>query len=65
MPKNLPGHGNGQQIQIEVVAIFLIIFGAHVNILLIIKVNILVLIKWSCRVSPIVLTIECKMISIF
>ena len=38
---------DGKQIQIEVVVAFLIIFGAHMNILFIIKVTFLLLIKWS------------------
>ena len=33
--------------QIKVIAAFLIIFGAHMNILFIMKENIFVLIKWS------------------
>lgn len=36
----------GQYIQIEVLPTFLIIYGAHMNILFIIKANILVLIRW-------------------
>ena len=42
---------NGQQIQIEAEATFLIIFRAHINTLFIIKIKILVHIKWSYR-SP-------------
>ena len=34
---------------IEVVAIFFIVFEAHLNVLLLIKVKIVVLIKWSYR----------------
>ena len=40
---------DGQQILIEVVATFLINVGAHMNILLINKVTILMLLKWSHR----------------
>lgn len=39
------------QIQIEAVAAFLIIFGAHVNIVFLMKVKIVVLVKYSYR-SP-------------
>ena len=39
---------DGQQIQFEAEATFLIIFGA----LIIIKVKILVLLKWSCKLGP-------------
>ena len=42
---------DGEQIQIETIGTFLSIFGANMNILFIIKVKILVLIKWSNR-SP-------------
>ena len=36
--------------QIEAVAIFIfIIFGAHMSTLFVMKVRILVLMKWSCR----------------
>ena len=43
---------DGYQIQIEAAATFLVIFEAHMINLLIIKVKILVLIKWSYRSSP-------------
>jgi hypothetical protein len=42
---------NGKQIQIEVVATFLIMFGAHMNISFIIKVRIPVLIKLTTEPS--------------
>ena len=41
------------------------IFVAHMNILLIIKVNTLVLIKWSYKVPTIMLTLEPIMVIIF
>ena len=41
-----------EQIQIVPIAIFLISFGAHINILFIIQVKILVLIKWSYSPPP-------------
>ena len=44
---------------------FLIIYGACMNILFIIKVKILVLIKWLCRYPSIMLTIEPRMGIIF
>ena len=47
-----------EQIQIEAMATFLIVYGAHMNILLIIKVKICVLGKWSRRSQPIMLNIE-------
>ena len=37
---------------IKVVATFSMTFGDHTKILFIIKVKILVLIKWSCTVTP-------------
>ena len=49
------------QIQIVLIAIFLITFEAHTNILFILQVKILVLIKWSYSPPPqIMLTIECE-----
>ena len=47
----LPGCETCDYYKIEVVATFLIIFGAHTNILFIIKVKILVFITWSCNRS--------------
>ena len=38
-----------QQVQIETVAIFLIIFGTRMNIFLLVKVNILFLLEWYYR----------------
>ena len=55
---------DGWQIQIKTIAIILTIFGAQMNILFVIKVNNLVLIKWS-YVSPIMLTTEPRVIIIF
>ena len=43
---------DGLQIQIKVAATFLILFGAPMTILFMIKVKILVLIKWSYTVCP-------------
>ena len=43
---------DGYQIHIEAVASFLIVFGAHINIVFIIKVEISVLIQWSYRCPP-------------
>ena len=43
----------------------LINFGAHVNILFIIKVRILELIKWPPPPPPIMLTIEPRMVNKF
>ena len=40
------------QIQIVLIAIFLITFEAHTNILFILQVKILVLIKWSYSPPP-------------
>ena len=42
---------------IEAVVIFLIVFGAHMNVLLVIKVTVLVLTKWSYR-FPFMLNIK-------
>lgn len=42
---------DGERIQDEAAATFLISFGDHMNILLNIEVRILVLIKWSYRSS--------------
>ena len=45
---------------------FLIVFGAHMKILSIIKVNSLVLIQWSYRSTPpIMLTIKHEMVIMF
>jgi hypothetical protein len=52
-------------IQIKVVATILMIFGAHMNILFIIKAKSLVLIKWSHRSPPIKMTIRPRMVFIF
>ena len=38
-------------IQIEVVAVFLMFFGARMHIMLLINVNILVFVNWSYRFS--------------
>ena len=46
---------------VKAIATFLITFGAQMNILFIIKVKILVLIKWPYRSLPIMLTIESGM----
>ena len=46
-----------------VVVIFLIIYRAHVNVLSIIKVKIFLLIKRSYRTPPIMLIIECRMVT--
>ena len=43
----------------------LIIFGAHMMLLLINKVKILVLIKWIYRSSPLMLTTKFRMVSVF
>ena len=43
---------DGLHIQIKVVATSLILFGAHITILFIIKVKILVLINWSYTICP-------------
>ena len=51
--------------RIEAVATFLIIFGAHMNILFIVKVNILVLIKWSYRSPQLCWLTESRMVIIF
>jgi hypothetical protein len=53
------------QIQTMTILICLIIFGAHMNILLVIEVKICVLIKLSYRSSLIMLIIELIMVSIF
>ena len=51
--------------QIEDVVTFLMIFGFHMNILFMIKVEILVLIKHSNMSSQIMLIIESTMVIIF
>ena len=59
---------DNKHIHIMHVVICLIFFGAHMNILLIIKMKILVLINRSYRFSfppPILLTIKCKMVDKF
>ena len=56
---------DNQQSQIVHVAICIRINKAHMNILFIIKVNILMLIKWSYRSPNIMLTIEPRIVSIF
>ena len=53
------------QIQIVPIAICFQIFIARVNIQFIIKVYILVLIKWSCRFPPPPDHVELRMVSIF
>ena len=40
---------DGEQIQMDAIATFLILLGARMNIFLIIKAKILVLIRWACR----------------
>ena len=45
----------------KAIATFLVIFGARINIVFIIKVKIIVLIKWSYRSSQFMLTSEYKM----
>jgi hypothetical protein len=47
------------------IAICLIIVAAHMNNSFIIKVKILVLIKWSYMFSQFMLSIESRMVSIF
>ena len=54
-----------EQIQIEAIATFLVVFGTHMNILLIIKVKIFVLGKWSCMSQPIMLNIEFRIVFMF
>ena len=49
----------------EIVAIFFISFVAHMNILFIIKVNVLVFIKCSYRSSDTLLTIDPIMVIVF
>ena len=53
------------EIQIMPVTICLIISGAHMNSLSIIKVEILLIIKWSYRSPLIMSTIGPQMISVF
>ena len=53
------------EIQIMHVTICLIIFGAHMKSLSIIKVKILLIIKWSYRSPLIMSTIVPQMISVF
>lgn len=55
---------NGQQFQIESVATFLIILGARMKNLLIVKVKIVMLTQMLIRVSP-VMTNEPRMVIIF
>ena len=43
---------DGQQIQFRAVATFLIIFGAHTNVPIIIKMKIHALMKWSYKLDP-------------
>ena len=49
----------------EHVATFLIAFGAHMNILFIIKLEIDGLIKWSYRLPLIMLNVEFRLVIIF
>ena len=51
--------------KIKVIATFLVIFGAYMDILFNIKVKIVVLIQWSFRSPSIVLTIEPRMVTMF
>jgi hypothetical protein len=53
-----------KMVKIEAVAIFLIVFAAHMNTLLIIKVKTLFLIERSNR-APILLTFESRMVKKF
>ena len=57
----------GSQIQTEAVAIFLVIFGVHINIFfLVIKVEILTLVNWLCRFPlSCLLTIYERMVDVF
>lgn len=54
------------QIQIVPVDIGLVVYGAHLNMLFVIKVNFSVLIKWSYNTAPkLMLITEPRIVTIF